>query len=105
MGKYKIEVLPTAWDDLQGIFDYIFLDSPKSAENILDKIMKSLRHLEDFPNAGAYVPDTVLKRNEFRMVVCPPYISFYRFEGDTVYIYHVVHNSRRYKSLLKTYLT
>ena len=102
MGKYKVELLPAAWDDLQEIFDYIFLDNPKVAENVIDTIIKSLRILEDFPNAGSYPSDIELKRHGFKMVVCPPYISFYRVIEDTALVYHIVHGKRSYSNLFKT---
>lgn len=105
MGKYKVELLPTAWDDLQEIFDYIFIESPKAAENTLQRIMDSLRQLEQFPNSGSYAPDKELKKYGFRIVVASPYISFYRFINNTVYIYHIVHGMRNYADLLKPYLT
>ena len=101
---YKVELLTTAWDDLQEIFDYISLNSPKSAESTLKKIMDSLRRLEQFPNSGAYAPDIELKKYGFRMVVSKPYISFYRLINNTVFIYHVVHGAKNYSDLLKPYI-
>ena len=105
MGKYKVELLPDAWDDLQEIFDYIFIENSKAAENTLQRIMYSLRQLEQFPNCGSYAPDKELKKYGFRIVVASPYISFYRFIDNIVYIYHIVHGSRNYGDLLKPYLT
>lgn len=99
MGKHKVELLPAAWDDLQEISDYIFLDSPRTAESTVSKILSSLRYLEEFPNAGSFPPDMELKKHGFRMVVSSPYISFYRLVDDTVYIYHIVHGARNYPSL------
>ena len=102
MGKYKVELLPAAWDDLQEISDYIFLDSPQTDESTVAKIFSSLRNLEEFPNAGSFPPDIDLKKRGFRMVVSPPYISFYRLINDTVYVYHIVHGARNYPSLFNS---
>jgi len=104
MGKYKVEFLPSAWDDLQEIFDYILIDSPKAAENTLERIMNSLRQLEQFPNSGSYAPDKELKKYGFRMVIASPYISFYRFVDGKVFVYHIIHGARRYSDLLKSYI-
>lgn len=101
---YKIELLPTAWEDLDEIFDYISTYNPNSAEKTLDKIIKSLRRLEQFPNSGTYAPDIELKKYGFRMVISSPYISFYRFIEDKVFIYHVVHGSKNYSKILKKYI-
>lgn len=104
MGKYKVEFLPTAWDDLQEIFDYILVDSPKAAADILERIMNSLSQLEQFPNSGPYAPDKELKKYGFRMVIATPYISFYRFIDGKVIVYHIIHGARRYSDLLKPYI-
>ncbi len=97
-------MLPTAWEDLQEIFDYIFINSPKAAENALEKIISSLRRLEQFPNSGVYAPDDELKKCGFRMVIASPYISFYQFIDNTVFIYHIVHGAKDYSNLLKPYI-
>lgn len=104
MGKYKVELLPMAWDDLQEIFEYISIESVQSAQNVLDSIMSSLRRLEEYPNSGAYVPDQDLKRIGFRMVIASPYISFYRLIDNKIYIYHIVHGMRNYADLFKPYI-
>ena len=104
MQKYRVELLPAAWEDLQEIFDYIFLKSPKAAENTLDRIMRSLRKLEQFPNAGVYAPDDELKKYGFRMIIASPYISFYRFIDNTIFIYHIFHGAKNYSDSLKVYI-
>lgn len=104
MQKYNVELLPAAWDDLQEIFDYIFLDSPKAAEDTFEQILDSLRKLEQFPNSGTPAPDKELKKFGFRMVIASPYISFYRFIDQKVFVYHIVHGARRYSDLLKPYI-
>jgi toxin ParE1/3/4 len=101
---YKVELLPTAWDDLQEIFDYISINSPKSAENTLRKIIGSLRRLEQFPNSGVYTPDHELKKYGFRMIIATPYISFYRLIDNIVFIYHIIHGAKNYSDLLKSYI-
>lgn len=105
MEKFKVELLPAAWDDLQEIFEFIFIDSPKSAENTFEKIMQSLHRLEHFPLSGALVSDKVLRNHEFRMVVSSPYISFYRLVDNVIYVYHIVHGARDYKNLMKAFIT
>jgi toxin ParE1/3/4 len=105
MEKHKVELLASAWDDLQEIFEYILLEnSQEIAEKILDKIMKSLKKLETFPNSGIKVSDKKLERLEIRMVVSSPYLSFYRVFKDRVLIYHIVHGARKYGDLFKSYI-
>jgi toxin ParE1/3/4 len=46
MEKYDVELLPAAYEDLGEIFGYIMVDNLQAATEMLDSIMKSLRHLE-----------------------------------------------------------
>lgn len=105
MEKYKVELLASAWDDLQEIFEYILLENSKeAAEKILVKIIKSLRKLEAFPNSNTIVPDKKLKMLGIRMVVSSLYLSFYRVIKDKVLIYHIVHGARKYRDLFEPYM-
>lgn len=43
MVNHKVELLPAADSDLENIFDYIMLENPQAAEQVLEKIISSLR--------------------------------------------------------------
>lgn len=101
MEKCEVELLPAAYSDLDEIFDYIVVDNPQAAEIILDNIMQALRRLEDFPHSGAPLIDRSLEKFNFRMVIVEPYIAFYRFVDNKVYVYRVLHGARNYPHLLK----
>lgn len=101
MGKYNVELLPVAYDDLDEIFDYILLNNPSAAGNMLDEIMTSLYHLEDFPNSGVMVTEKSLKVYSFRMVIINPYVAFYRVIGNKVLVYRILHGARNYIHILK----
>lgn len=101
MQSYRVELLPAAWEDLQGIVDYISMENPQAAEKMFEGIMKSLKRLEDFPNSGVCPPDQELEKMGYRMVISPPYISFYRVIGAIVYVYHIVHGAREYAQLFE----
>ncbi|MHB8127061.1 MAG: type II toxin-antitoxin system RelE/ParE family toxin [Desulfitobacteriaceae bacterium] len=104
MEKYDIELLPAAYADLDEIFDYIMVDNPLAAARMLDNITQALRRLENFPNSGALLPEPSLIKFDFRMVIVEPYLAFYRFIDNKVYIYRVLHGSRNYLDLLKNAL-
>lgn len=104
MQKFKVELLPSAWDDLEDISNYLSIKDSDLANRITGKIINSLRKLENFPNAGAYVPDDELRKNNFRMVISSPYISFYKFIDNIVFVYHIVHGAKEYSSLLKSHI-
>lgn len=68
MGRFDVELLPIAYDDLNEIYDYIMLDNPTAAITMFDNIFQSLRRLEDFPNSGAPLQKRSLRKFNFRMV-------------------------------------
>lgn len=101
MARYKVELLPAAYSDLDEIFDYIMADNPQAAGKMLNNIMQSLRHLENFPHSGAPLLERSLKKFNFRIVIVDPYIAFYRFIDNKVYVHRVLHGARYYPNLLK----
>jgi plasmid stabilization system protein ParE len=105
MEKYEVELLPAAYADLDEIFDYIMIDNPQAAAKMLDDIMQALRRLENFPHSGAPLSNHSLKEFNFRMVIVEPYLAFYRFIDNKVYIYRVLHGARNYLHLLNSELT
>ena len=68
---------------------------------ITDRILNALERLEEFPLSCPYVPDTELKSQGYRMLVCDKYVSIYRLLGDTVYVYHIAHGATEYGKLIK----
>lgn len=102
MAEFKVEFLPAAKDDLNEIFDYILLENPVAAEEIMEKITNSLDHLRRFPHAGVKLTQISLEYFQFRMVIVKPYIAFYRFIDDKVLIYRVLHEARGAVPILKT---
>lgn len=101
MGNYKVEFLPAALEDLDNIFDFILLENPFAAEKMLTKINTSLRNLECFPKSGVRLTEKTLKIYNFRSVIIEPYIAFYRFIDDKVYIYRILHGTRDYIKILQ----
>ena len=101
MERYDVELLPAAYSDLDEIFDYIMADNLQAAVSILDSIMQSLRRLENYPHSGAPLLERSLKKFNFRMVMVDPYIAFYRFIDNRVFVYRVLHGARNYLHLLK----
>lgn len=99
MERYDVELLPAAYSDLDEIFDYIMVDNPQAAARMLDNIMQSLRRLENYPHSGAPLFGLSLKKFNFRMVIVDPYIAFYRFIDNKVFVYRILHGARNYPHL------
>jgi len=61
------------------------LESPKAAKNIVAKIVKHVRLLEDFPELGALLSSIVNFESEYRFLVCGKYLAFYRITDSDIY--------------------
>lgn len=81
----------TAADDLDGIIDYIALDSPTAAEKVFRAIVAATERLTDFPDMGhvGRLPDT----REFT-VAGLPYLIVYQVTADVVTVLAVFHGAR-----------
>ncbi|MBU7008787.1 type II toxin-antitoxin system RelE/ParE family toxin [Phosphitispora fastidiosa] len=101
MEKREVELLPAAYADLDEVFDYIMVDNPQAADGMLDNIIQALRRPEDFPHSGGRLLDRSSKKFNFRMVIVDPYIAFYRFVDNKIYVYRILHGARNYSHLLK----
>ena len=67
--QYRVEILPTAWEDLKKIEDYYLLQfGVESAMKVTDQILNSVERLELYPDSGSLTPDKWLNRKVYRMV-------------------------------------
>lgn len=74
--------------DLDAIADFIALDNPAAAADLVRKVFAHVEHLGDHPESGPRPPE--LKGWRYRQVVEPPCRVFYRYERNTVFIVHVM---------------
>lgn len=98
--QYKVEILPTAWEDLKRIEDYYLLRfGVESAMKVTDQILNSIEHLESYPDSGSLTPDKWLNRKGYRMVISERFVSIYRIIERTVYVYHIADTQTEYTKL------
>lgn len=98
--QYKVEILPTAWEDLKSIEDYYLLQfGVESAMKVTDQILNSIERLELYPNFGSLTPDKWLNRKGDHMIISERYVSIYRLIEKTVYIYHIADTQTEYTKL------
>ena len=98
--RYRVEILPTAWEDLKKIEDYYVLQfGVESAIKVTDQILNSIERLERFPDSGSLTPDKWLNEQGYRMVIWQRFVSIYRQIKDTVYIYHIADTQTEYTKL------
>ena len=78
--------------DLEAVADYIALDNPGAARRWIKKVFESVERLEQFPNSGKRLPE--LPRTPYRELVVAPCRIFYRVEGESVFLLHVLRAER-----------
>lgn len=98
--KFKIEYLPSAENDLEEIFEYIMIDSPNAALNLLNKIDETISKLGYFPEIGVVPKDRRLRRLGYRILIVDNYLIFYVHTKEVVEIRSVLHGKRNYQFLL-----
>ncbi len=78
--------------DLNEIAEYIALDKPDAARQLVQKIFTKTERLEAFPESGRWPPE--LKKSRYREIIVDPCRIFYRVEKEKVYILHVLRSER-----------
>lgn len=87
---YKVEILPTAWEDLKRIEDwYLVQFDVEAALKVSDHILDGIERLELFSDSGSLTPDKWLNERGYRIVISGKHISIYKKIDDTVYVYHI----------------
>ena len=87
---YKVEILPTAWEDLKRIEDwYLVQFGVETALKVSNHILDTIERLERFPDSGSLIPDEWLNQQGYRMIICEKHVAIYKKIEDVVYIYHI----------------
>jgi addiction module RelE/StbE family toxin len=81
-----------ALSDLDTIADYIALENPEAASELVRRVFEHIEQLEAHPESGSKPPE--LKRSRYRQIVEPPCRIFYRFDGKTVFVLYVMRSER-----------
>ncbi len=102
MHKCSVEILLSAWKDIDKISDFhLKMVGAASAEKITDKILDTIDRLADFPYMGAQHPDPLLAMHEFRKVLCGDYVCVYKVVRNSVFVYRIVNGRTDYPALFK----
>jgi toxin ParE1/3/4 len=81
-----------ALSDLEAIADYIALENPAAASELVKRVFAHVEQLADHPESGSRPSE--LKRSRYRQIVEPPCRVFYRHDGRSVFILHVMRSER-----------
>ena len=91
----KIAWTGPAARDFDEMIEYIAQDAPAVAARLAGRIEHHVVQLEDHPRSGSFVPE--MPRSSIRQLVEPPCRIFYRVDGETVHILHVLRFERLFR--------
>lgn len=78
--------------DLDAIADYIALENPSAASELVRRVVDHVEQLAAHPDSGSRPQE--LKRSRYRQIVEPPCRVFYRHDGSKVFILYVMRSER-----------
>jgi toxin ParE1/3/4 len=81
-----------ALSNLDAIADYIALDNPQAARQLVQKIFRHVEQLAEHPKSGSKPPE--LKGSRYRQIVEPPCRIFYRQERTQVFTLYVLRSEQ-----------
>lgn len=81
-----------ALGDLDAIADFIALENPKAAAGFVRRVLAHVEQLAAHPESGTRPPE--LKKSRYRQLVEPPCRIFYRHDGESVLVVHVMRTER-----------
>lgn len=87
-----------ALQGLDAIAEYIALDNPAAASNLVQEIFDTVERLEDFPQSGRIPPE--LPGSVYREIVVPPCRIFYREDEKRVFVLYVMREERQLRSYM-----
>ena len=77
-----------ALQELDEIADYISLDNPAAAKNLVREAFNRVGYLAGHPKSGKLLDE--FEASVYREVVMPPCRIFYRSDDDIVYIIYMI---------------
>ena len=88
----EIVLSEPALADLDAIADYIALENPVAASELVKRIFGHIEQLVNHPESGSRPQE--LGKSRYRQIVEPPCRVFYRYDGHKVFILHVMRSER-----------
>lgn len=79
--------------DLDAVADYIAIENPVAAANLVKDVMRHVSQVKAHPKSGSR-PKELGAKSRYRQIVEPPCRIFYRFDGGNIYILHVMRSER-----------
>ena len=87
-----------ALQELDAIAEYIALDNPAAARELVKEVFDKTERLESFPKSGRIPPE--LPDSVYREVVVPPCRIFYREDEQRVLVLYVMREERQLRAFM-----
>ena len=100
MEAYKVEIFPTAKQDLEEVIGYLNTLSPDVALKYYDLLVEEIASLSRMPERCPKPKDLALAAKGYRYLIVKNYLVFYVVVGDTVQIRRILYARRDYSALL-----
>jgi plasmid stabilization system protein ParE len=84
-----------ALNDLDTIADYIALDNPEAARDLVRRVFRHVEQLAKYPLSGSRPKE--LRTSRYRQIVEPPCRVFYRYDGKRAYVLYVMRGEMRFR--------
>ena len=99
--QYKVEWASVAEGDLKRIIDYIAIDSPGNALQLLERIRQKVSALYTLPERGRIVPELQEQGiNIYRELIISPWRIVYRISDTTVYVLSIIDSRQNVEDIL-----
>lgn len=79
--------------DLDAIADHVAIDDPEAARRLVQRVIHHVEELVDHPEMGRRPPE--LRGGRYRQIIEGPCRVFYRYDGRSIFIVHVMRGERR----------
>lgn len=92
--KYKIYYSSDTYNDLDDIWDYICIElkNPSAAKRVINKIIATIKSLEESPYRGSILPTQ--KPSNIKYIQSGNYVIFYKIKDRNVYIGRILYRKR-----------
>jgi toxin ParE1/3/4 len=84
-----------ALSDLDAIADYIAIENPVAAARLVRRVFRHVEQLQAHPKSGSRPSE--LSGSRYRQIVEPPCRVLYRYDGESVFILHVMRSEQLLK--------
>lgn len=99
--RYEIVWTNVAENDLINIIEYISVDSPQNALEILEKIRQKASSLYTLPERGRIVPELQGQGIfQYRELVIPPWRLMYRIADQKIFVMSVIDSRQNVEDVL-----